>query len=123
MCVITEKRYDNTKALDKIVKACEFTNVTYGKDADGHFIAGYTAPAWFAAMPTRQSDIPVVEKIVVAKSVAPKGPRGNGLCQHIRGWVLANPTATKADTLKQFPTANPSTVAVQFGHARKALAA
>jgi hypothetical protein len=49
----------------------------------------------------------------------PKPPRPPGVTQQVYQWTLDNPTATKADALAAFPHANPGTVGVQFGAARR----
>lgn len=61
--------------------------------------------------------IPTVQPCDKA-AAAPKAP---GVTRQIYEWVLDHPTATKADVQAAFPGANPSTVSVQFGAARKAL--
>lgn len=51
----------------------------------------------------------------------PRAPRqGGGVTRQVYQWVLDNPQATRADALAAFPSANPSTVGVQFGAARRA---
>jgi hypothetical protein len=55
---------------------------------------------------------PVAEK--------PARNAGSGVTRAIYQWTLDNPSATKADALQAFPSANPSTVSVQFGAARRA---
>lgn len=50
---------------------------------------------------------------------APAAPKAPGVTRQIFDWVLAHPEATKADVVAAFPNANPSTVSVQFGAARK----
>lgn len=51
----------------------------------------------------------------------PTRPVGSGVTRQIYQWTLDNPSATKADALRAFPSANPSTVGVQFGAARRSV--
>jgi hypothetical protein len=48
--------------------------------------------------------------------------RKDGITRQIYNWTIANPSATKADALAAWPSANPSTVSVQFSAARRASA-
>jgi hypothetical protein len=52
----------------------------------------------------------------------PAQPRPPGVTRQVYDWCLANPQATKADARAAFPSANPTTVGVQFGLARRAVA-
>ncbi len=54
-----------------------------------------------------------------ADPAEPKPAKAPGVTAQIRQWALDNPQASRADALAAFPDANPSTVSVQFGAARK----
>lgn len=50
----------------------------------------------------------------------PKPAKGEGVTARIYQWCIDHPAASKKDAVAAFPTANPTTVGVQFGKARQA---
>lgn len=69
------------------------------------------------------ADTPGTEQVATAApkpKADPAAPKRPGVTKAIYQWVLDNPQATKKDAQAAFPDANPSTVGVQFGAARKA---
>ena len=60
--------------------------------------------------------------VVAAQADRDATVRKNGITRQIYQWALDNPQAAKADALLAFPSANPSTVSVQFSAARRSQA-
>jgi len=99
-------------------------NGVVAQDDKGFYVGGEIEihPA-IAALPTQAevdahkaaNPVPVVES---APKAAPVRNVKNGACDLIRTWAKANPDATPAQGVAQFPDLNPSTVKIQMRKVR-----
>ena len=102
--------------LEQVVRATGMVNPVYAEDERGHYVASYES---VHPLMDTLPEHPVAPAVKPARKAPSVRPTGSGTCARIHEWVLANPQATRQDAVAQFPDANPSTVGVQFGHARR----
>lgn len=123
---ISDLRFSERKQVKRMVKACQLDGAVIDMDKNGFFVHSFTMPAWLAALPTQAQKIEALRNAVpeIAATKEKKAPVRNiknGACDQIRAWARANPTATKADGVAQFPNLNPSTIQIQMRKVRLGL--
>lgn len=120
---ISALRFTNgVKPVKQMVKNCQLEGAVIDMDKAGYFVRDFTPPQWLVDMPTaaeiaaKKAAAGEVETPKEKKAPAPKNE--NGACAQIRAWARANPDATPAEGVAQFPTLNPSTVKIQMRKVR-----
>lgn len=120
---IGKLRFNNgVKPVKKMIRDCQLEGAVIDMDKDGYFVHSFTPPQWLVDMPTAaelaEKKAAAGEVEVVKEKKAPKAKNENGACAQIRAWARANPEATKADGVAQFPDLNPSTIQIQMRKVR-----
>lgn len=123
IATISALRFTNSvKPVKQMVKNCQLEGAVIDMDVNGYFVHSFTPPQWLVDMPTaaevaaKKSEAGEVEVAKEKKVPAPKNE--NGACAQIRAWAKANPEATPAEGVAQFPALNPSTVKIQMRKVR-----
>lgn len=118
---ISALRNSSRGGIKNMIRSCQLEGAEIDMDKEGYFARNFTPPQWLVDMPTAaelaakkvlEPAAPVNEK----KAPAPKNE--NGACAQIRAWARANPEATPAEGVAQFPALNPSTVKIQMRKVR-----
>ena len=107
--------------VKNMIRSCQLDGAVIDMDKNGYFVHSFTPPQWLVDLPTaaelaeKKASEPQVEQ---APKAAPKPKNENGACAQIRAWARANPEATPAEGIAQFPALNPSTVKIQMRKVR-----
>ena len=120
---VTALRFKTRDAVARMIGRNGFiSGGTIAQDERGFYVAGdFSVHSLVAALPTQAE----VDARRAAEPVEPKAERKapvrnikNGACDLIRTWAKANPDATPAEGVAQFPDLNPSTVKIQMRKVR-----